>query len=79
MPVAVKLALTYTLRFWVISACKWFTESIKLIAGEEKFNYGLVPGVSQRSAASVRSLRWAHIQFRPEVRQQIKIGFLFIV
>jgi hypothetical protein len=38
VPVAVKLGLTCTLGFWVISAHRWFAEAIKLIAGEEKFN-----------------------------------------
>ena len=36
-PVAVKLVLNYSLGFWVISTRRWFAESIKLIAGEEKF------------------------------------------
>jgi hypothetical protein len=37
-PVAVGLVLTYTLGFWAISARRWFAESIKRIAGEEKLN-----------------------------------------
>jgi hypothetical protein len=49
-PVSVGLVLTYTLGFWAISARRWFAESIKQIAGEEKFNwfyYGLVLGVTR--------------------------------